>query len=108
MKSLDFLPGSFGKQTYFTTVTWQVGQNEELVIRKMDAVPIILHRQFLLHREFGLVTLVHKKWYICLQPLDLGWDVPGVDGNFYTIKVYPERSLEVSSKERRRPFTSHY
>lgn len=88
-KSFDFLSGSFGKQTYFTTVTWQDGQNEELVIRKMDAVPIMLHRQFLLDREFDLVTLVHKTGYICPQPLDLGWDVPGVDGNFYTIKSIP-------------------
>lgn len=86
VKSLDFLPGGFGKQTYFSTVAWQDGQTEELVIRKMDAVPIMLHRQFLLDREFDLVTLVHKTGYICPQPIDLGWDVPGVDGNFYTMK----------------------
>lgn len=89
IKSFDFLPGGFGKQTYFSTVTWQDGQTEELVIRKMDAVPIMLHRQFLLDREFDLVTLVHKTGYICPQPIDLGWDVPGVDGNFYTMKRIP-------------------
>lgn len=86
VKSLDFLPGGFGKQTCFSTVTWQDGQTEELVIRKMDAVPIMLHRQFFLDREFDLVTLVHKTGYICPKPIDLGWDVPGVDGNFYTMK----------------------
>ncbi|KAI7774741.1 hypothetical protein LA080_007947 [Diaporthe eres] len=86
VKSLDFLPGGFGKQTYFSTVTWKDGQTEELVIRKMDAVPIMLHRQFLLEQEFDLVTLVHKTGYICPQPIDLGWNVPGVDGNFYTMK----------------------
>lgn len=93
IKSFDFLSGSFGKQTYFTTVNWQDGQNEELVIRKMDAVPIMLHRQFLLDREFDLVTLVHKTGYICPQPLDLGWDVPGVDGNCYTTKSIRRKIL---------------
>lgn len=86
VKSLDFLPGGFGKQTYFSTVTWKDGQIEEVVIRKMDAVPIILHRQFLLDREFDLVTLVHKTGYISPQPIDLGWNVPEVDGNFYIMK----------------------
>ncbi|KAG8164232.1 hypothetical protein KVR01_006150 [Diaporthe batatas] len=86
VRSLGFLPGGFGKQTYFSTVTWQDGRTEELVIRKMDPVPIMLHRQFLLDREFDLVSLVHKTGFICPQPMDLGWDVPGVDGNFYTMK----------------------
>lgn len=86
VESLEFLPGGFGKQTYFSTVTWQDGQTEELVIRKMHAVPIMLHRQFLLDREFDLVTLVHRTGYICPRPIDLGWDIPGVDGNLYTMK----------------------
>lgn len=86
VESLEFLPGGFGKQTYFSSITRQDGQTEELVIRKMDSVPIMLHKQFLLDREFDLVTLVHKTGYICPQPIDLGWDVPGIDGNFYTMK----------------------
>ncbi|KAK7706815.1 hypothetical protein SLS63_013881 [Diaporthe eres] len=58
VKSLDFVPGGFGKQTYFSTVTWQDGQTEELITMKMDTKEAI-SESLLLHCA-ELLAQLHK------------------------------------------------
>ncbi|OCK77133.1 kinase-like protein [Lepidopterella palustris CBS 459.81] len=78
-------PGSFGKQTYFATVKHADGFIEDLVIRKCDPAPIMLHSSFLLDQEFDLLKAVSATGYPAPKPLDLALNLPGVDGTFFTM-----------------------
>ncbi|KAF2498281.1 kinase-like protein [Lophium mytilinum] len=78
-------PGSFGKQTYFATVRHGSGSTEDLVIRKADPAPIMLHSSFLLPQEYDLLKAVSATGYPAPTPIDLAENLPGVDGTFFTM-----------------------
>lgn len=79
------LTGGFGKQTYLAKYTDSRGAEQDLVIRKADATPIMKHGACNLRNEYDLLS--------ALAPLDFPAPKPGlfcdtyggVDGSFYTM-----------------------
>lgn len=89
----DFEPllGGFGKQTYLCSLEDGRGQREQLVVRKGDPTPIMMHGIFSLDQEFVLVRDLHRSGFPAPQPLELAHRLPGVDGSFYTMRRLPGR-----------------
>lgn len=87
------IPGGFGKETYFCTVKHATGSIEELVVRKSQPVPMVLHGGFLLEREFQLLRALSQTDYPVPRPIDLALDLPGVESTFFTMTRIPGKVL---------------
>jgi aminoglycoside phosphotransferase (APT) family kinase protein len=89
VSSFESIPGGFGKQTFRITVATKGGANENLIVRKSDPTPMVVHGGFLIDQEFHLLTGVAASDLPVARPLYLGQDVPGVDADFYIMSSLP-------------------
>lgn len=80
------MTGGYGKQTFSCLVKDECTQQiEDLIIRKCDAVPIIERGMYRVEQEFELLRALSTTGLPVPNPLELGSDVPEVDGSFYTM-----------------------
>lgn len=89
--AFDRVPGGFGKQTYMITLCVPDGGERQLIVRKNDPVPLLLHGGSRLDREFHYVRAVAATGYPAPRPLWFGKNVPGVDADFYIMERLPGR-----------------
>lgn len=87
------VPGGFGKETFLCTVRYPNGSVEDLVVRKSQPVPMVLHGSFLLEREYYLLQSLNKTNYPAPRPIDLGYEVPGSESTFFTMTRLPGKVL---------------
>jgi Phosphotransferase enzyme family len=80
------MTGGYGKQTYQCSIkNRDRDEIEDLVIRKCDASPIIEAGGFRVEQEFELLRALATTGYPSPKPIELGHNIPGVDGSFYTM-----------------------
>jgi aminoglycoside phosphotransferase (APT) family kinase protein len=83
---IDFrsIPGGYGNQTFFCTLSYNTDQgveDEEIVVRKSDGMPIVLP----LEQEYDLLRCLSLTNFPVAKPFELASKLPGVDGTFYTM-----------------------
>lgn len=91
--SLNRAVGGVSKQTYFATLRHGDGSSEEIVVRKADASPLVSLKRFNIDEEFHILRSLNKTGFPCPQPLELGTNVNGFDGPFFTMKRLPGSML---------------
>lgn len=79
------LPGGFGKQTYLCEYRDPNGVDHDLVVRKTDPTPIMMHGACDLENECELLTALAKVDYPSPKPLHFAASFKDVDGSFYTM-----------------------
>ena len=78
--------GGFGKQTFLCRLRDAMTASErDLVVRKTDPVPIMMHGFCVIEQEYDLLRSLAKTGYPAPRPQLLGSKVPGIDGSFYTM-----------------------
>ena len=92
--SFEPVLGGFGKQTFlcrakelFSSLEW------DLVVRKTDPKPIMMHGFSILEQEYHLLRSLAKTGFPAPRPRHLASNVPGVDGSFYTMDRISGRVL---------------
>jgi len=80
------MTGGHGKQTYRCTVRYADDKSEDLVLRKEDSAPIIMHSGFRISQEFALLQALGKTDFPSPRVFDLFEQRPGVDGAFFTMQ----------------------
>jgi len=84
--SLDAVLGGFGKQTFLCKVREQFSAAErDLVVRKTDPTPIMMHGFSILEQEYHLLRSLAKSGFPAPRPRHLASNLPGVDASFYTM-----------------------
>ena len=91
--SFERLPGGFGKQTFLSTIKYPKGNVDEIVVRKSDTAPFIIHKGFQLQREYDLLLSLKKVDFPAPEPIDLATQLPGVEMEFLTMKKIPGQIL---------------
>ncbi|MGQ0698366.1 MAG: phosphotransferase family protein, partial [Panacagrimonas sp.] len=89
--AFEAIPGGYGKQTSRFTLAEPEGRERELIVRKSDRNPMVLHGTFLIDKEYALVKAVSATGYPAPKPLWLGSGVVGVDADFYVMERLPGR-----------------
>lgn len=89
--AFDSIPGGYGKQTSRVGLREASGAERELIVRKSDRNPMVLHGTFLIENEYALVKAVSSTGYPAPKPLWLGTNLPGVDASFYVMEKLPGR-----------------
>lgn len=89
--AFDSIPGGYGKQTSRVGLREASGAERELIVRKSDRHPMVLHGTFRIENEYALVRAVSSAGYPAPKPLWLGANVPGVDAGFYVMEKLPGR-----------------
>lgn len=85
---LGRMSGGNGKQTFKCTVQYDNGRRAQLVVRKDDPAPVIMHGVFQTEQEFALVRSLNKTDLPVAHAYDFCPRVPGpqgVDGAFFTM-----------------------
>jgi aminoglycoside phosphotransferase (APT) family kinase protein len=87
----DFVPvpGGYGNQTFFCTVKSKGKEDEKIVVRKSDGVPIVLS----LEQEYDLLRILGSNSVPVAKAGELATNLPGVDGTFYTMNRIPGRMI---------------
>lgn len=83
------IPGGFGKETYFFSLTDGQGQTENLIVRKTSPHPLLNQQAFLIDHEAALLEAVTATDFPAPRPLWLAQSIPGVDGDFYVTNKLP-------------------
>ena len=81
------IPGGYSNQTYFSTLEYDDGRTEEIVIRK--SVPTVLAPFLDLDQEFVLLADLYEAGFPCPRPLDLALHPEGIDDTFFTMARLP-------------------
>ena len=89
--SFEPVPGGFGKQTFICTSRDSAGKQRELIVRKSDPVPVVMHGFCILEQEFHLLRSLAKTRFPAPQPLHLASGLAGVDASFYLTDKLPGR-----------------
>jgi aminoglycoside phosphotransferase (APT) family kinase protein len=76
------LPGGFGKQTYMCAFNQKNGESRELVVRKMDPMPIMAHGACKLASEYALLCALPES-YPAPKPIAYAANWGNLDGDFY-------------------------
>lgn len=85
LDKFESLMGGFGKQTFLCSYKNADGSNRELVVRKSDPMPIMLHGSCLLDNEHALLcALPHG--YPAPKPLAYAAQWQNVDADFYIME----------------------
>jgi len=82
LDKFESLMGGFGKQTFLCSYKKPDGSTRELVVRKSDPMPIMLHGSCLLDNEHALLCALPKD-YPAPKPLAYAAQWQNVDGDFY-------------------------
>jgi aminoglycoside phosphotransferase (APT) family kinase protein len=89
VSNLRRLHGGFAKQTYMFDLTDASGTTKELILRKMDPIPIFSLKTFIIEREFHLLKVLHQLGVNVAKPLWLALRHPGTDANFIITQRLP-------------------
>lgn len=89
--SFEPVPGGFGKQTFVCTSRDSAGKQRELIVRKSDPDPVVMHGFCVLEQEFHLLRSLAKTQFPAPQPLYLASGLPDVDASFYVTDRIPGR-----------------
>lgn len=84
--AFDSIPGGYGKQTSHVSLRVASGAERELIVRKSDRNPMVLHGAFLIDKEYALVSAVSATGYPAPKPLWLATKLPDVDADFYVME----------------------
>ncbi|MET0985758.1 MAG: phosphotransferase family protein [Steroidobacteraceae bacterium] len=83
------IPGGFSKQTFRMAIRNADHSVERRIVRKNAPVQSMAYGGFMIENEFHLLRAVYATGLPVAQPLWLGKDVPGVDGDFYVMTELP-------------------
>lgn len=89
--AFDSIPGGYGKQTSRISLREASGAERELIVRKSDRHPMVLHGSFHIENEYALVRVLSSTGYPAPKPLWLGANLPGVDAGLYVMEKLPGR-----------------
>ena len=82
------LPGGFGKQTFLCSFQEAGGSVRELVVRKLDPMPIMQHGACCLDNEYALLRCLPDD-YPSPKPLAYAHDFQDLDADFYIVNRSP-------------------
>lgn len=88
---LSYVPGGFGKHTYLFTLHGGKGRARQLVLRKNDRLPPLMHPGSRIDREFHYLRAIAASGFLAPKPLWLGMNVPGFDADFFIMERVPGR-----------------